>query len=136
MIVLSADVRSIYAVDQQPSVIHFIESHQQIDECRFAGAGCAYDTDHLSGMDRYAQIFQYRLVGFVSEGGMIKSDLAVDAYIFYFFFVLLRHFLRQDIVDTLQTCRQPRQFQRQTVQPPDVLEQQLCIGHKLEQFPG
>ena len=45
------DLRDVDAIDQDLPTVDFIETHQQVDQGRLAGAGWADNRDHLSWFD-------------------------------------------------------------------------------------
>ena len=72
-----SQVTHVYPVDPHASLIGIVESRDEIDECRLAGAGASDDTEHLSRPNLERDVPQHRPERLVTECHMVELDPAL-----------------------------------------------------------
>ena len=70
------DLTDVGTVHKDPTALYVIEAHQQIDQCRFAATGRAYDGDLLTRLDMQGKVLKKLALGNVGEGDAFHDDLA------------------------------------------------------------
>ena len=70
------------AVDENPSAVQIIETHQQIYECRFPGARWTDDRDFLTWLNGNGKVLNDDIVRFigVAEAYMAENDLSFNIF--------------------------------------------------------
>ena len=63
-------------VDAHVAAAHVVETRQQLDERRLAGAGRADDRDLLAGIHLERDVAQHPLLAFVGEAHLVELDRA------------------------------------------------------------
>ena len=67
----------VEAVQADLAAVDLVEAHDQVHQCRLAGAGGADDRDRLPGPGRQRQVGDQRLVGAVGEGDVVELDASL-----------------------------------------------------------
>src|SRR5258708_7795280 len=76
---LQIPVAHIHAVQQNPTLLHVVETHQQIGDRGLAGTGVPDERDGLPGSDGERNVLQDPVVVIVSKPDVLKFDTAFRA---------------------------------------------------------
>jgi len=68
----------LLAIDENPAGRQFVESREQIDQGRFAGAGWPDQRDPFAGAGMQRNVFQRHAIGRVAEADVFKNHFALD----------------------------------------------------------
>ena len=72
------DVLDVDVVDHDRAFRHIVQTHQEIDEGRLAGAGMPDHADHLALLHVEVDALEDRVVGVIAEGHVLEPDVAFD----------------------------------------------------------
>src|SRR5437762_6734584 len=64
---LQVPVTKLYPIEQNPSPLHIIETHEEICNCSFPGTGMAHQRNRLSRLDCKGNVLQYPVFIFISK---------------------------------------------------------------------
>mgnify|MGYP007091809515 CR=1 FL=1 len=109
----------IMAVNSDTAAADVIKTHQQIDQCCFAGSGLSYDRHLAAGFDMQIDIFHQRLLRIISERYMFEIDFPFFEVQHIFIAVIALFFQIHDRKDTftaghraLQLCHDTGDFRK------------------------
>ena len=74
----AAQLANIPAVNGNGAAGDFVKAHEEIDNCRFAGARRSYDGDDVTFGNLKIDILHERLIGAVAKGYVFKFDGIAD----------------------------------------------------------
>ena len=134
-------VRRLFAVDVDMTGIEFIETHQPLDDGRFAGAGRTDDGDLGTVMDIGTEIMDDCLFRIIAEDNVFKGDIALDLDIAVFVtdrdrMIRIRCFFRffKEFEDAFGCCRSSLQNVHdlgcrgdRLIEVADILDERLNI---------
>ena len=107
------------AVNSDTAAADIIKTHQQIDQCCFAGSGLSYDRHLAAGFDMQIDIFHQRLLRIISKRYMFEIDFPFFEVQHIFIAVIALFFQIHDRKDTftaghraLQLCHDTGDFRK------------------------